>query len=256
MANPRIRIRNDQNRIVFMNEGPGLQLVDKGVVYTTRDPAYRIGNTSPSVINVPTLTSDVPRLIATRAGFYVAKYATRVINGITHASFSCSVASDNQPVEYWIFQEAVYLDTPGTGLKMRNPETGQVIYNSDYDSCRMSDIPPVVVGSSMTYIAGRKYASIMPSIAGHNQTTDALLMDGRPVIDKEDGGSGGSHNWSRRNDGKLYGVRWINETFDIGTVSFDDVIVAAPGYANEPDPQQVWWSNPINRVIVVDVTAL
>lgn len=254
MANPRIRIRNLRGQVQFMNEGPNMQLVDKGVVYTTRNPAYKIGNTSPSVILVPTLSSSVPRIIAVRAPFYVARYGTREVNGVLHMTFSCDVALDNQAVEYWIFQEAVYLDTPGTGLKMRNPATNQVIYNSDYDSCRLTDVPPVVLGSSKTYVAGRKYACALPAISGYNKTTETLLMDGRPVFDGNPDGE--MHNWSRQNDGKLFGVRWSNETFQVGAVSFDDVVVQAPGNAYDPDPEKVWWDNPINNIIVVDVTAL
>jgi len=253
MATPRIRIRNEGNRIQFMNGGIQFQLVDKGVVYTTTEQKYRVGNTGPSTILIPTPASYKTRVIAVRASFFVAKWGITDItgNGDYRAMYSCSTNQANQPVEYWVFDLATNLAGSGVGLKLRDPDTGQVIYNSNYDSLRIAGI---VGDGGGTFTAGRKYAAILPAISGHNQTTDTLYRDGQAFLD--DGQEYGYATWSRQVDGKLYGVKWENETCSFGEVSFDDVIGQTPGYAQQPDPPTVWWDNPLGNVIIADVTAL
>jgi hypothetical protein len=92
-------------------------------------------------------------------------------------------------------------------------------------------------------------------IAGYNSSTAALYKDNLLVLD--DGNYDGSyHTWSRQNDGKLFGT-WVDgATIRVDPVSFDDVIGQTPGYAPQPDPATVYWSNPMTNLIVVDVTGL
>jgi len=243
-----------------MNGGISFQLISYGVVQTRTD--YKVGNTSPSVIMIPLDSNYTSQLIAVRSvGFLTAKFGTQDVNGTRYAMYSCSTTSTGQNVEYWIFDLAKNLNGGSYGLRMRDPTTGDVIYNSNFDSLQIAAVTPVNVSidnktTSMAYTYGRKFATILPGISGYNTTTNALYVDGQPMVRDNTEDPSGYHRYQRRNDGKLFGSRWDNETVYIGPVSFDDVIAEAPGYANQPDPVRLWWSNPLTNIIVVDVTNL
>lgn len=255
MANPVIRIRNANNQLQFTNSAVQYQFIGKGVAYTTKASQYRIGNTTPSTVLIPIPANRPDLLIAVRAPFLVARWITMVdpADGQTKAMYACQMATENQPVEYWIFDLASNLDTPVVGLKLRNPDTGQVIYNSDYDSMRLNITN--VYELPVTYTAGKKYAVAAPIIAGVNETTGMLYVDGEPYPDGEGDNMVGRHRYQRQNYGKLTGLYFKDETLYQGQVSFDDVVVEAPGIANQPDPPRTWWEIELPNVLVMDVSA-
>lgn len=257
---PRLCIRDPNTGIIQLFRG-GLcfQLAGKGTAYTRTD--YRVGNTSPSVILIPNNPTAGTRLIAVRStGFPVAKWGSITINGQVYAIYSCGTAATGQPVDYWIFDIPENIPSGGHGLKLRDPNNGRMLYNSNYDALRIMDVPTVNASidnpsTFQSYPSGRTYAVVQPMIAGYNSSTEALYRDGLLIID--DGNYDGSyHTWSRQNDGKLLGT-WVDgATVRVDPVSFDDVIGQTPGYAPQPDPATVYWSNPMTNLIVVDVTGL
>lgn len=256
---PRLLIKSgDTGVIQFMTGGISYQLAGKGTVYTSK--AVPIGNTSPSVVLIPTSSPTGTQLVATSAGFTVARWGNIQQNGQWYAAYSCNTASTGQPVNYWVFEVATNLTGGTVGLKLKDPVTSTLVYNSNYDALRIVDVPELGVdmdnrSAGVSYPAGRTYATIQPSIAGFSQTSEGLYRDGLGVID--DGNYDGSyHNWQRDIDGKLIGTSVNGNTISGGVVSFDDVRAGTPGPAQYPDPASVWWQNPLGSVIVCDVTGL
>ena len=228
-----------------------MQFVGKGSVQSQSAIG---GNTVPSTALVPADFSK-NQLIAVRSPFGAARFTPFFSSGAGFYNYACA-APVGSTLEYWIFEEARMLsNVPGWGLRLRN-EAGQVTYHSDYDNLR---IVGLLDADTASFDPGRAYATIAPSIAGVNQTTEPAMpytQNNLPAPDPEDGSSyPSSTRWRRQNNGKLYGAAVNGGTVSRASVSFDDVVVQT-NIGPLPAAAQTYWSRSLQGMLIVDVTGL
>ena len=244
------RIRRPDGRIQFDASTLTFQLIAKGSV----NVQSRLGgNTTPgsALISIP--SASATRVIAVAASFYTAKAGVAVVNGQTYAHYACAASSGT--VAYWMFDLSSNMPRSPGGLTLRNPQTGSIIYSSDYDVFRVVDRLGGV-GESKSLDTSRTYAAAQQDFAGHRrpQSEGSYFINGRQEV--WDGNPrNSSTSWAYRNDGKLYGTRVSGGTIASGEVSWDDV-QSYLGSGSTPPPYPPDWTRPLGTVLIVDVTGL
>lgn len=207
------------------------------------------GNTVPSTLRVPIRNQYDPAIIATRAGFTVARSGVQQSGNDWYALFACN-APVGSSVEWWKFYQAVDLTIPSYGMYCQN-EAGQVTYSSDYDSLRIA----AVVGQNQTFPAlpgDRLYATVQAPFAGYRAYTESYRRNGAPADpggDYED-----DAQWSVLVDSKLIGTSWNGAAPSVGEVSWDDVYVLLNYGRNPQPPTDFPWEIPMTLMMVADVT--
>ena len=244
------RIRRPDGRIQFDASALTFQLVGKGSVNVQGKVA---GNTTPGSALIPIPSASATRVLAVAAPFFTAKAGTTQINGQTYAHYACSVASGT--VSYWMFDLSSNMPRSPGGLTLRNPQTGAIIYSSDYDVFRVVD-RLTSVGDSRSLDASRTYAVAQQDFAGHRRplAPGSYFLNGQEII--WDGTpQGRDSSWSYQNDGKLYGTRVSGGSISSAEVSWDDVR-GQLGFGPTPPDYPPDWTRPLGNALIVDVTGL
>lgn len=250
MAN--LQIYRENGRLQFDASMMTFALHTKGTVAS--GPRFA-ANTSPSTAKVPIPAGLERYLIATRAGFYVARGGiSQDANGQRYEIFQCD-AGVGSSFEYYFFARASEFPVKGWGLEMFS-EDGKCTFSSHLDTMVISGFISGL-GSSVTMPGGRKYAAIQPMMAGEEYETEGVVGGGSgPIIIGDDpGNEGRPQQWYRQMHGKLHGIRWSDTTASIGEVSFDDVL-GQTNYGSSPDPAREFWRIQIENAMLVDVTGL
>ncbi len=212
------------------------------------DPHY--SNSSPSTALIP-MNYEADELILLRMDdqHAYARYANLPRNGSWNHIYHTSAPVGTTVYYYRFVQSTTIVGDLGYGLHMFN-EGGQRTFHSN-----MRPLIPVAildgVGSSTSLNTARTYASLVPTLAGR----DILTYDGTYEDNFDDKGKLIYRGWNGQNDGKLYGVQWLNNyTPRLTEVSFNDVGVQTP--ADTQPPNQSSYNIPLNGVMIVDVTGL
>jgi hypothetical protein len=245
----------DDGKLQFDSNLMTLTCIASGSVTTQDRSTASVGNTTPSIALVPVPSTTA--IVAVRGeGFAVSRFGVITISGQLYWSFATNAAIGTA-LSYWTFDLTRNQAIRDHGFGMQAfREDGSLYFDSEL---------PIMIGAglisggdpALTLPDGRTYAVIAQDLAGHNQSTDPVIRDGIPLAD-DSGSSGGSgfHNWQRRIDGKLTGVRFDGATARIVQISFDDVLGNTPGRASAPDPPTVFWSIPLTNALLIDVTGI
>ncbi|MDG2532081.1 hypothetical protein P6144_00325 [Sphingomonas sp. HITSZ_GF] len=209
-------------------------------------------NSSPSSALIP-MTYDADELIAVQmpTGYGYARYADLQYPG---SSTWYHIYHTDAPVGSTV---TYYKFVRGTDLATASHPVGLELFNEAGVRTYASSMRPAIitgmasnVGTVTTMTAGRSYASIAPSLAGHER----YYFDGSSAPIENDKGQIIGWEYYGYSDSKLYGVRWNNSyTAELVGVSFSDMNISA----GSPQPSYSEFFNiPISDVMYLDVTGL
>ncbi|WP_084581792.1 hypothetical protein [Sphingomonas azotifigens] len=224
-------------------------LLEKGyvsTVSTTGSNPHWSGN-SPSSALIP-MNYDSDELIALYLpGYGYARYANLSWNGSWWHIFH-TMAPVGSLVTYYRFAYATTIPGyGGAGLQLFNP-AGQRTFHS---SMRPAIVAGTLSGlySGISLPAGRQYASVVQTQAGHERTT---WSGGQDVI-TDDKGQVIAIVWTGDSDQKLYGVRWLTQdSAQLVEVEFNGGPVQSASPTQPADTQ--FYRNEIENVLFLDVT--
>lgn len=179
----------------------------KGVVTTVSTTGYSphwSGN-SPSSALIP-MNRDSNEMIAVYLpGYGYARYGNvaHPANGIWYHVYH-TMAPVGTEVTYYRFVDATELAsaTYGPGIELYN-ESGVRTFHSDMRPAVISGTLSGL-GATTTLPAGRTYASVVQSLAGHERS----YWDGTQEKIYGDKGQVIARVWNGYSDAKLYGVQW------------------------------------------------
>lgn len=209
-------------------------------------------DSSPSSALIP-MTYDSDELIAVTmaTGYGYARYADlqHPASGIWYHIYHTS-APVGTPVTYYRFVKGSDLSTTSypVGLELFN-ESGVRTFSSSMRPAIVAGMASTL-GTATTMAAGRTYASIAPSLAGHARA----YYDGSSAPIENDKGQIIGWEYFGYQDSKLYGVRWNSSNVaELVAVSFSDKNISA----GAPQPAYTEAFNiPISDVMYLDVTGM
>jgi len=231
----------------------------KGTVTTVSTTGFtpHWSNSSPSSALIPMDRNSNELFALYMPGYGYARYANvqHPTTGVWYHVYH-TMAPPGSTVTWYRFLPATELAAPGSGwgpgLALYN-ESGQLTFHSDM---RPMIAPAALtgVGASTQLPAGRSYASLVQTLAGHERYT----WDGTQEVVENDKGQVIARLWNGVADGKLYGVKWNSPTNpSLVEVSFNDQIIQQDVNTSPTVPaNSTFYSIPIEDVLFVDVTGL
>lgn len=240
----------------FDTDIPPYVFTEKGTVTTisTTGANPHWSNTSPSTALIP-MNYDSDEMIALyMPGYSYARYANLQFNGVWYHIFHTS-APVGTPVTFYRFVMGTNVATNYSG--------GWECFDGNGVRTFHAYMRPAVVaatlsglGSSLTLPAGRSYASVVQTLAGHERYT----YDNVVQSEQNEKGQTIFRWYDMFVDGKLYGVSWSGTTATLSTVSFNDQTaqygIPTTGAVPPPPAPSEYFHIEIENVLFLDVTGL
>lgn len=229
----------------------------KGSVTTvsTTGPSPHWSGNSPSSALIP-MNRDSNELMALyMPGYGYARYGNvaHPTTGVWYHVYH-TMAPVGSTMTYYKFVPATELAqaTYGPGLWLFN-EAGALTFHSD-----MRPLIPVAdltgLGASASLPAGRTYASVVQSLAGHERYT----WDGTQETVENDKGQVIARLWNGFSDSKLYGVQWSTpRAASLVQAAFNDQSIQMDVRNSPTRPaDSEFYHTEIENALLVDVTGL
>lgn len=245
------RFYRQDGSIQFDANIPPYAFQGKGTVTTisTTGSSPHWSTSSPSSALIP-MAYDSDELIAVFLfGYGYARYANLSYNGQWYHIFHTD-APVGTTVTYYRFRIATsFQGDYGPGLQLFNTAGVRTYHSGLRAAVPVGFVSGV--GSSLVLPTGRAYASVVQTQAGYER----YVWSGEREVETNDKGQIISRSWLGQQIGRLYGVKWSNAwTADLVEVPFNDASIRSGATTKPAD--SVFYSNPINDVMLLDVTDL
>lgn len=244
----------DDGTLIFDPGIPPYCCVAKGTVTTvstTGANPHWSGN-SPSSALIP-MSYDSDELIALyMPGYGYARYANLQFNGVWYHIFH-TMAPVGTTVTFYRFMPATTIGGDfGPGVETFTSAAQRTFHSAMRPAIVMGTLSGL--GASATLPAGRTYASIVQTLAGHSRS----VWDGGQESEYNDKGQLIWTYWTGYSDSKLYGVEWsASNAPSLVQVWFDDQQIKMDVLQSPSRPADTeFYHMEIENVLFVDVTGI
>lgn len=232
-----VRIRNGSNIIQIDERYRNLQLIQKGSLLPDKTTADSGGHVYPMAYGTLSFSGLVNPVMVINCQD-PAYYSGANPAGGQHSFDLFRPKANSSPIYWWLFDDVKpAVATPGWGMRVRNPATNQVVYDSRIPPFRVVDnIAPFdmpvseATNTDFTYAAGKTYGFTCARMAERWSVAGSSTISAQRQLSACQAITNGLR------------VRWQTQEGYVGPVSGAPVVTAFTSFKNS-------W-------IVVDVTNL